>query len=234
MCGINQGAAMTYALHECANCGKVVPANEMKTWTSRVRAGESTNSEGRVVSTQYRFLGKLLCSECYSKALNRRILLIAVVVIAFIGYIIFGAHNNTDSTPNNDTASAPSQAVSAPNDQPVTNAPVAVPDQSVPASGNLPRSSDSPTGAPVNSSPDQSIDTSILSALDSGQATHWRASDGRSGYVTVSQSQNYGVKECKTYQITIDRGQLGDSQPKLACRDTPNREWDVHAVQPGN
>jgi surface antigen len=84
---------------------------------------------------------------------------------------------------------------------------------------------------------DPAIEVAIQSSLESSRAVRWHSTDGHSGYTVASVSQSYGNKECRAYQVTVARGPFRKDElmpDGLACKETPDGQWDIHAILPAS
>lgn len=209
---------MRYAEHECAGCGRMLPAYELAEVSDRVESGISKHERYNRKFGIYQRSGqtrryanrvKRLCGSCRFKRLIAKLLIpIAVVAWAFLSP--HGEHKPA-------LMSAPSQkAVGAPlgdEQQPIGEQDVVSADREPPPSVDDAERQPAPTAreqAPpvsIASSEDvassDAVRSAVIAALASGTAERWHFHK-LDGYVVPSTADANG---CRMIQVSVDDGE---------------------------
>lgn len=237
---------MAYVEEACADCGIILPVNEMEKVSDRVKTGESVTPiehreriSAHVTSTRwenrktshYSYNNGYICRPCAKARFQRTVFMVIAVIIGLAGLYLYGVINRdaptTDLSSNDNVMSLAGESVSnttfiapepsqAVEEEPEAEAP---PDEDEIAASDLPTEPALPAGDPAG----DAIGAATVRALESGKAEKWSAA-GATGYVVVSASQAYGSKICRNVSATIIRGQdQTKSDAHLWCKEDQGR-----------
>ncbi len=228
---------MTYANHECVDCHKILPANQMVQWRSsdHTSSSYSTGTPGsRRERISYRSLWVCRpCARARRKIRSVLFLLCVVVIAAVVGYSFLSSQSRLSTST---TAGAFLNQRDKPNDGLTTlarkesrgaNGKASNEDKQMPAP--VTANASAPIDPPSESH--EEIDEAIKGALNADASVAWKADDGRSGYAIAGEPRQYGSQECKSYRYTVVRPGTSvawTSPDGVACR-AGGGDWELDA-----